>query len=514
VHLARNIVALTLPVAIVFATGCASERPRSTVLRLDPRPADEIAAAPRETGSNGPRTRDEVEAPDAPDDSVVATSFHAADVETDDRPSAPHDENASSTGLTLASLESWALRCNPAIQQASASAYKAMGFRDQVGLAPNPTIGFFGEQIGDNGTDQYGAFVSQDFVTAGKLTLNRNVLSHSVQAQLWEVEAQRYRVVTDVRLRFYDSLAAQQRLNAVDSFQLILDQKLKDTILRKEAGEVGTQEAMPIRILVNEYKLVKRRAEIAYQAAWKELAAIVGDPGLKPTSLEIPQPLSLTPREWDSVYHDLVRRSPELKAANARVCRAAANVQRQQSQPVPNLEVQAGVGHDLATDRQFGQLQAEMPIPLFNKNQGNIAAADAEYCRAQQDYRRLQMSLKARLAKAAQDFDSALAAVDLYESQIEGNIDESQPVGIVRQAEINWKLTEELWKAGEPGYGFLEMLYARRTYFDASLELINARRDLSQAGASIDGLLLSGGLNETVDTAEDDGLRGQALSGQ
>ena len=36
----------------------------------------------------------------------------------------------------------------------------------------------------------------------------------------------------------------------------------------------------------------------------------------------------------------------------------------------------------------------------------------------------------------------------------------------------------------------------------------------NEVSASIDGLLLTGGLNSTVDTPEDDGLRGQSLSGQ
>jgi len=487
--------------AALSAAGCATERPRSTVFGLsDSRPARQVAAAPGESSSGRSRDRAGVEAPAAPDDHVVVTSFNGGESTAAEAPLESAAEKGAAAGLTLATLESWALRCNPAIQQASASAYKAMGFRDQVGLAPNPTLGFFGEQIGDDGTDQYGGFVSQDFVTAGKLALNRNVLSHSVQAQLWEVEAQRYRVVTDVRHRFYDSLAAQQRLQAVAGFEQVLTEGVRVARVRKDAAEGSQPEVLLAQIQLTEFQVLKQRAEFSFQASWRELAALIGNPHLAPTTLELPAPTTVTARNWDGVYEDVVRRSPELRAANARVCRAAANVERQQTQPVPNVEVTAGVGHDLATDQQFGRLQAGLPIPVFNKNQGNIAAADAEYCRAQQDYRRLQMSLRARLAKAAQDFDSARVAVELYETQI------------LPQADESLKLSERAYAAGE--FGFLQVLTARKVYFDASLQLIDARRDLSRAAASIDGLLLSGGLDATVDTAEDDGLRGQALSGQ
>lgn len=251
---------------------------------------------------------------------------------------------------------------------------------------------------------------------------------------------------------------------------------------------------------LTELELVQQRARYAFEAAWKELAATVGNRGLQPTSLDNPSPPSAEPRDWDSVFEDLAARSPELKAANARICRASANVQRQQAQPIPNVEIQAGLGHDLATDSQFGRLQAGLPLPLFNKNQGNIAAADAEYCRAQQEYQRLKMSLSARLARAAQEFDSARVSVDRYQNSI------------LPQAQESLNLSEKAYAAGE--FNYLQVLTSRRTYFDASLQLIDARRDLAQASVSIDGLLLTGGLNSTVDTPDDDGLRGQSLSGQ
>lgn len=57
---------------------------------------------------------------------------------------------------------------------------------------------------------------------------------------------------------------------------------------------------------------------------------------------------------------------------------------------------------------------------------------------------------------------------------------------------------------------------ARRTlgFFDANLQAVDARRRLAQAAAQADGKLLSGGLAETPDLTDDDGLRGQALSQQ
>ena len=50
------------------------------------------------------------------------------------------------SGLTLEAIEQLALANNPAIQQASAASARAGGIRTQVGLKPNPTIGYFGDR--------------------------------------------------------------------------------------------------------------------------------------------------------------------------------------------------------------------------------------------------------------------------------------------------------------------------------------------------------------------------------
>ena len=167
---------------------------------------------------------------------------------------------------------------------------------------------------------------------------------------------------------------------------------------------------------------------------------------------------------------------------------------------IPNIELQLGVGRDLGTDSDFAQVGVGVPLPVWNRNEGNISAAHAEYCRATQDYQRLRMSLQARLARAAKEHDSALAAVQRYEGQI------------LPKAQQSLTLSEQAYAAAE--FDFLQVLTARRTYFESNLKSVDARRQLAQASTLIQGLLLSGGLSETVDTTEDDGLRGQALSGQ
>lgn len=99
---------------------------------------------------------------------LVTTAAVLASLRAADPPPAP------SPALSLPDLEALARTHNPTLVQAHAQVEAARGRAVQAGLYPNPTAGYYGQQIGNQGTaGQQGAFVSQMIVTGGKLRLNR-----------------------------------------------------------------------------------------------------------------------------------------------------------------------------------------------------------------------------------------------------------------------------------------------------------------------------------------------------
>ena len=139
-------------------------------------------------------------------------------------------------------------------------------------------------------------------------------------------------------------------------------------------------------------------------------------------------------------------------------------------------------------------------MPVFNKNQGNIAAARAELSRSTQEVQRIENSIKARLAVVSRDYDSALAGVTKYSNDILPNASEGL------------ELAETAYKAGETS--FLQVLVARRTYFDTNLQYIASQSQLAGARARVDGYVLTGALDAVLDNSGDDSLRGLTFSQQ
>jgi len=230
------------------------------------------------------------------------------------------------------------------------------------------------------------------------------------------------------------------------------------------------------------------------------LSALAGVSEMAQTHLQGELPKNELQMDWASVAASIVVSSPEYQAAQTRVNQARANICRQQVQPIPNLNVQLATGYDNGTDNGLINLQIGAPIPVFNKNQGNISAARAEYVRASREVERIENAIKARLAAAAGDFDASMAAVDKYASDILPN------------AQEGLELAEIAYQAGETSY--IQVLIAQRTYFETNLQYIASQTLLGQARARVDGYVLTGALDPVVDNSGDDSLRGLTFSQQ
>lgn len=408
--------------------------------------------------------------------------------------------------FTVGDLEQIALANNPTVQQAAAVVAKARGIRTQVGLYPNPTIGYSAEEMGDNGTaGKQGGFISQTFVTGGKLSLSEAVADREIQSLVWELESQRYRVRNAVRAQFYEVLGAQQRVQIAERLLSIAARGSEISEELLEAQQAARPDVLQARIQLNEVRILLQNAHYDYEAAWKQLATLIGQPDMAPAALNGTLDAADAPvRDFEAAYAELVAASPELQAARARVARARVQIRRQEVQPIPNLQTQVTVAHDNENGDNIASVQVGVPLPIFNRNQGNIQLAVAEYRRALNDVRRLELVLQNRLAVALRDYSKARSQAELYRNQI------------LPTAQENLELTEEAYRQGE--FDLIRALTARRSFFETNLAYVSSLVALRQADVAITGLLLTGGLNDVPDAGGGNlqgvGLRDEALSGQ
>jgi cobalt-zinc-cadmium efflux system outer membrane protein len=391
--------------------------------------------------------------------------------------------------LTLPELEGMALGNNPALAEAGAFVRAAQGHWKQVGLYPNLTAGYVGNQIGDNGTQgQQGIYVEQEFVTGHKLRLNRAVASQEVSRLQRLFAAKRLQVLNDVRIAYFEVLVADQTRSLTSELVRIGDEgaRTADDLFRAE--QVSQVDVLQARIEAQSARIQHRNAENRYNAAWKNLAAVVGIPELQQVPLvgdleESPRSLS-----WEGALAQIYDNSPELAAAQARVARASWSIRRARVEPIPNLDVQYYPQYDNTVHDNIHSVQATVEVPIFDRNQGAIRRAQAELVAARNEVGRVQLDLQQRLAQDFERYTNAQQQVETYARNI------------LPDATRSLELVSKGYRNSE--FDYLTLLVAQRTFFQTNLAYLASLQELQTSAVAIEGLLLTGSLKSAPEPVE------------
>ena len=403
----------------------------------------------------------------------------------------------SSPPPTLDEFEQMALANNPTLVAAVARIEASQGRWLQVGLKPNPVVGYSGQQLGSGGTaEQQGVFFGQEFIRGGKLGLNRAIMEQEIARAEQELAAQEFRVLTDVRLAYYDFLIAVRRSVLADSMLKYARDIQADTKRLLDGGEAKRSDLLRAQIEARSIEIIVRNAEMQKQTAWKMLIAVAGVPELplprigdafKASAKE--QLDKVVRRKIDEGELDRVLgSSPELAAAVARVEAARWSVDRAHAEAVPDVDVQAVLQSDNGTGSTNMNLQVSLPIPIRNANQGGIREAHANVVAAERTADGIVLSLFRRFEVAFQRYLNARDQVDLYTKT--GPTDEDK--GILVKAQESIEVNQRLHRAGE--IKNLEMLIAQRMYTEANLGYLDSLRELWASILEIEGMLLKDSL--------------------
>jgi cobalt-zinc-cadmium efflux system outer membrane protein len=403
--------------------------------------------------------------------------------------------------LALADFEEKALQNNPTLAQVAANVEAARGRAVQSGLYPNPTIGYEGDRIGAAGTagEMQGLFIDQTIVTAGKLRLNRAKSAHEVSQMEAQALAQRYRVLNGIRVRFYRLLALQRLLEVRADLLNVAEGAVTTTEELFNVGAANKPDVLQARIEARQERVALANARALYDAAWKELAALAGQPCLPVSRLQGDLEAPPAVPDYDKSLAHLLEASPEVQIAQAQFARSQIALRREQVEPIPNLQVRVANGYDFETRRDVTSVSLGARFPLFDRNQGNIRAAEAELARSQAELARVDLSLRQRLARTYARYRAAAETVESYRK------------GTLPEAKEAYELYLDSFRKRRAAWP--QVLVAQRTYFQISVEYIEALDELWTAETAILGLLLVDGLDEPPPAPDQGHVRGREGSG-
>ncbi|MGI8742298.1 MAG: TolC family protein [Bryobacteraceae bacterium] len=410
-----------------------------------------------------------------------------------------------SGGTRLEDLEQMALANNPTMAQAKANVRVAAGLARQANLYPNPTVGYYGDEIrgGYSRGGKAGGFISQTIVLGGKLRAARRVAELQANEVETSGQVQRLRILTNVRVLFYQVLAAQRLVEVRQNLDKLARDATQTSYQLGNVGQADRPDVLQAEVEEQQAKVNLRIAQQDLQASWRILAAVVGKPGLAAARLEgdldaIPD---LNYQEWLATT---LRESPEVKLAQQASERAEASLAQARKVSIPDLQV-TGIlvqnntplletNPSRATGVQGGA-QVGVQVPIFNRNQGNVQAAKGEIESAKQELERVKLQIARDLAMMFRDYDSARATVRQYKTEM------------LPRAQQAYKLYQTNYQNMAAAYP--QVLISQRTLFQLEADYIQALENVWQSSLQIRGFGLMDGLSMPMSPSGTGGQPGQ-----
>ncbi|MFO0429079.1 MAG: TolC family protein [Planctomyces sp.] len=342
--------------------------------------------------------------------SLAATLF--PDVE-------PLPEMSADSGavMDLASLQQLAVEQSPVIRQAAASVEEARGKAIQAGLKPNPVVGYEGDTLGTARTAGYnGVFFTQEFVTADKLSIAQNAAMMEVQATLAELRKSRITLATAVRKGYFRVLVAQEQVRFHRAILKLSEEVYQGQIDLVAGGEAAPYEPMQLRVFAVQARNSLLQSQNQLDASWRQLAAAMGVPHMKRSMVEGSVETVVAAPDYDQSVGALLQRHSDLQAAQSRIFSASGNLRLQQVKPIPNVLLYSAFQHDDTTPLSdySTNVQLSVPVPLFDRNRGNITSAHGQLVRANQNLSDTQNNLMSELADVHARYCSSTAITSSY----------------------------------------------------------------------------------------------------
>lgn len=375
---------------------------------------------------------------------------------------------------TLADFEALALANHPAIRSAIAAVAAARGQAQQAGLGPNPTLQGGSPQWGGD-SSMYGAYLSQEIVTAHKLRLDRQAALQGVLQAEADLVAIRFQLLSEVRSQFYRTLALQRRVEALGRI-VELSKRSYETSQKLTRGGEGTRvDELQLRIQYRRATATAQATAAELDAAKRRLSAVVGLPDLVVHGLEGDLAAALPDFEYEPALDGIFQENSRIQRAQLEIARQRVLLRRARVEPIPNLTLQGGYQYQAQEPNNQPLAFISVPVPLWNRNQGAVSASRALVSKAAADLQATQYDLAAQAAEAIGRFRSAQDLVREFEAEI------------LPAAQTTVDLTHTAYQGGQ--FSFLQLLQAQRDLFQATLDYIDAQEIRWQAAVDLARLM-------------------------
>lgn len=365
-----------------------------------------------------------------------------------------------------------ALRHNPTYRAALADVQYAQGQKRQVSLLPNPEAVFEIENFAGEGERENfdGAELTLGFEqiveVAGKRQKRSGIADYDVKIMREQAKAQALRLLAETEYAYIRVAVAQERLKLADK-RLILADKTHDIVKNRiDAAKAAEIQHSKADIEKAAAKIGKRQAQKELLNAKGSLARILGGQSL--SHVEVKASFDTLPSLMDRQgLLNALESAPQARIQQFSLIKAQSSLDLAHASAVPDPTL--GVGVRRFNDDESTALIASIsvPIPVFNRNQGEVLKAQADVTKAESLKMASYLAQEQAAINAWESFSSALEDVSLYQNEI------------IPGAHKAYDQADEGY--GRGAFSFLDLLDAQRTLYEVQKARLDSILNLYEA---------------------------------
>lgn len=325
----------------------------------------------------------------------------------------------------------------------------------QAGLRPNPVFSTeYGSPrfLGGESEYDFSTGISQPIELGGKRAKRRAVAELELQQVRAEIFAIERQIAVEIRRDYTKAIAAARQLDVVERLLAADAELLRVTEARLNEGDVAPLDLNLVRVESERLRVQRIEARNELETALLRIRTLIG--------IDITEPLRLAPQSdrpprLDLGLSDLTQKAlndrADLQAARLGEQIGTAKVSLARAEAAPDLtpsvrysrarsfidlplSAGGGIANSGDSELTFG---VSIGIPVFNRNQGGIAAAAGEQVQAVRTREFLEATIRRDVAVAYSQYRAAAEKLVLYTTQI------------MPRAEANLQTVRAAYNAGE-----------------------------------------------------------------
>lgn len=349
----------------------------------------------------------------------------------------------------------------------------------QAKLLPNPDAELTSENIA--GSNRYAnarrsentLLLGQLIELGGKRRARVREAAFGRDLATFDYETKKREVFLKTADQFIEVLAGQRRVQITDDLVRLANDFAPAIEKRVEAGKASELERTRFDLAVASARIDSEQAKHDLLAARQRLAALWGS--TKPRFASAVGDLdSVPPTPSLETLASRLTANPRLARFGAEIAQREAALAREKATAFPDVTLRAGPRQINETKDTTAVVALSVPLPLWNRNQGNIGAARERVAKASAEQAVAAAALMTELNDAYQNLARARSTISILRENV------------LPGAESALKATNEGYEAGR--FSYLEVLDARRTIGGARTQYLQAVTDYHKARHAVEAL--------------------------